>query len=68
VTKTNVVENRRKELHLSQEDLANQLGISRQYYNAIENLKRFPSIKLAKELANVLQIDWTIFFDNGVNT
>lgn len=64
---TSIAENRRKELQLSQEEIAKRLGISRQYYNAIENARSTPSVKLAKELASVLQVDWTIFFNDKVN-
>ncbi|MBG9548322.1 helix-turn-helix transcriptional regulator [Cytobacillus firmus] len=54
---------KRKELKLTQEELAKKLNISRQYYNAIENLKRTPSVDLAKELAKILDLEWTIFFN-----
>lgn len=47
---------------MSQEDVANTVNISRQYYNAIENRKRKPSVELAKRLAKVLKTEWTIFF------
>lgn len=63
----NPVEARRKQLGLSQEELAKQLGITRQYYNAVENGRNVPSVPLAKELANMLGIDWTIFFESKVN-
>ncbi|MFH5182906.1 helix-turn-helix transcriptional regulator [Paenibacillus sp. TAB 01] len=59
-----VVEARRKELKLSQEKFANKIGVSRQYYNAVENFRCKPSVKLAKEIAGILQVNWTIFFDN----
>lgn len=57
-----IVVNKRKELNLTQEEIAKKLNISRQYYNAIENLKRTPSVDLAKELAKILGLEWTIFF------
>lgn len=64
---TAIAEARKKELHLSQEKIAKRLGITRQHYNAIENLRSTPSVKLAKELAGMLGVDWTIFFDDKVN-
>jgi len=56
------IEDCRRILNLSQEDVANTVNISRQYYNAIENRKRKPSVELAKRLAKVLKTEWTIFF------
>lgn len=56
------VQKRRKSLDLSQEQVAQRVGVSRQYYNSIENNKRKPSISLAKKLGSLLKIDWTIFF------
>ncbi|MNS38118.1 helix-turn-helix protein [compost metagenome] len=49
-------------MNLSQERVAEEVGVSRQYYNYIENNKRKPSISLAKRLGSLLKIDWTIFF------
>jgi putative transcriptional regulator len=59
----NIVLEKRKELKLTQEDIAKKLNISRQYYNAIENFKKSPSVDLAKELADILGLEWTIFFN-----
>lgn len=59
----NIVLEKRKELKLTQEDIAKKLKISRQYYNAIENFKKSPSVDLAKELADILGFEWTIFFN-----
>lgn len=59
----NIVLEKRKELKLTQEDIAKKLNISRQYYNAIENFKKSPSVDLAKELADILGFEWTIFFN-----
>jgi putative transcriptional regulator len=56
------LEEKRRKKNLTQEDVANQLGISRQYYNAIENNKKKPSVDLAKQLSNILDVEWTIFF------
>lgn len=37
--------------------------ITRQYYGMIENGDRTPSVDVAKAIAKVLGIEWTIFFD-----
>lgn len=48
---------------LTQEEIAESIGISRVAYTNIENGKRRPSPKVAKKIAHVLDIDWTIFFE-----
>jgi putative transcriptional regulator len=52
----NTIRNRRKELGLSQEELAKKCGVSRQTVNAIENNKYDPTLSLAFNLAKELQI------------
>ena len=52
----NVIRNRRKELGLSQEELAKKCGASRQTVNAIENNKYDPTLALAFSLAKELQL------------
>lgn len=62
-----VIAKKRKSLNLSQEEVASRIGVTRQYYNAIENDRRKPSVELAKRLSKVLGVDWTIFFEEKVN-
>ena len=52
----NVIRNRRKELGLSQEELAKKCGVTRQTVNAIENNKYDPTLALAFSLAKELQL------------
>ncbi|AKP67679.1 helix-turn-helix transcriptional regulator [Companilactobacillus ginsenosidimutans] len=52
----NLIREKRKELKLSQEELANTAGVTRQTINAIENEKYDPSLKLAFQLAAILHI------------
>lgn len=52
----NVIRQRRKELGLSQEELAKKCGVSRQTVNAIENNKYDPTLALAFRLAQELQL------------
>ena len=52
----NIIRNRRKELGLSQEELAARCGVSRQTINAIENNKYDPSLSLAFGLAEELEV------------
>lgn len=57
------IRNKRKELGLSQKQVADKCGIKQGYYSRIERGIHTPSVALAKKLANVLQIDWTEFFN-----
>ena len=51
----NLIREKRRELGLSQEELARQCGVSRQTVNAIENNKYDPTLALAFHLARELQ-------------
>ena len=51
-----MIRGRRKELGLSQEELAKRCGVSRQTVNAIENNKYDPTLALAFKLARELQL------------
>ena len=55
---------KRKEKKLTQQEIADKIGVSRQYYTDLENEKRSPSVGLAQKIGDVLGIDWTIFFTN----
>ena len=50
----NSIRNRRKELGLSQEELAKKCGVSRQTVNAIENDKYNPTLELAMKIGKLL--------------
>lgn len=64
----NVVKRKRVELGVTQEEIADSVGISRQYYNSIENFRKRPSVKIAKGVATALQLEeWNIFFPDEVN-
>nr|WP_076202281.1 helix-turn-helix domain-containing protein [Paenibacillus odorifer] len=65
--KNNIIAIKRKKLDKTQEVMAKDLNISRQHYNAVENFKKSPSVELAKDVAQRLDLNWTIFFDNQVN-
>ena len=43
----------RAKLNLTQDDLSNRLGVSRQTINSIENNKYFPSLELGLRLARI---------------
>ena len=50
----NQIRELRKRLGLRQEDIAIQLGVTRQTINAIENNKYNPTLELAMKLAKLL--------------
>lgn len=62
----NRIRERRKELGLSQEELAKKCGVSRQTINAIENNKYDPTLSLAFSLARELSIKIDELFNPGI--
>ena len=52
----NQIRDKRRELGLSQKELAERCGVSRQTVNAIENDKYDPTLSLAFRLAKELQL------------
>ncbi len=63
----NLIKNRRKELGLSQEELAKRCGVTRQTVNAIENNKYDPTLALAFHLARELRVTVDELFLPGKN-
>lgn len=57
----------RHKSHLTQEQLAKMVGISRTMVTEIENGNANPSVKVAKKIAAVLGFDWTRFFEDDSN-
>ena len=49
---------------LTQEQLAEKVGISRTHVTRIERGNIKPSIRVAKRLATVLNVDWRDFYDD----
>ena len=62
----NKIRVRRKELGLSQEELAKKCGVSRQTINAIENNKYDPTLSLAFSLARELSIKVDELFNPNI--
>ncbi len=61
----NRIREKRKELGLSQEELAKRCGVSRQTVNAIENNKYDPTLALAFHLARELGTSVDALFSPG---
>ena len=59
------LEKLRKEKKMSQERVASECGISRQYYSFIESGERGAKLPVptAKKIASVLGFDWVLFYD-----
>ena len=53
----------RKQKNYTQEQLASLAGVGRTTIVMIENGANRPSVSLAKKLGEILEVDWTIFFD-----
>lgn len=49
---------------MTQKEVASQSGISRSYYSGIEIGTRNTKPDVAKNIAEVLGFDWTLFFAN----
>ena len=62
----NGIREKRRELGLSQEELAKRCGVSRQTVNAIENNKYDPTLSLAVQLARELGTTVDSLFRPGV--
>ena len=55
----------RKQLHLSQEKLAEKAKASANYIAMIENGRYFPSLPMLRQIASALNIDSLDLFDKG---
>ena len=60
---------KRLNTNFSQSDIANLVGISRHYYNSIENGLRRPSPEIAKKIANCLNFkdEWYKLLENDTS-
>ncbi|MEL7649311.1 MAG: helix-turn-helix transcriptional regulator [Sedimentibacter sp.] len=59
----NKIKELRKQIGLRQEDLARELGVTRQTINAIENNKYNPTLELAMKLAKLLKTPVEVIFE-----
>lgn len=55
---------RRKNKEKTQDYIAYKARISRSMYAMIESGERNPSVTVAKNIAKVLNFDWTLFFED----
>lgn len=57
----------RESQNKSQEEVAEESGITRQYYGMIESGQRNPSVRAAQSIGNALNFNWTLFFEQKGN-
>ncbi|WP_163094320.1 helix-turn-helix transcriptional regulator [Bacillus velezensis] len=55
--------NYRNKAELTQEVVALRAEIKRPYYTQIESGTRQPSVNVAKRIGDILDFDWTLFFN-----
>lgn len=60
----NNVRTRRKNLKMTQEELAEKSGLHRTYIGGIEQMSRNPSLKSMEKIADALNIDLSILTDS----
>lgn len=54
---------KRLERNLDQQDVAELIGTTQQFYNYVENGKRRPSPEIAIKIGKVLDFEWTKFYE-----
>lgn len=57
----------RESKEMTHDQVAKEVGITRQYYGMIESGDRDPRVEVAKKIANVLGFKWTLFFTQNGN-
>ena len=55
----------RKAKCISQGEMAKMLHVSQACYCRYEKKKRALSVPMAKEIGKILEVDWTMFFEEG---
>jgi transcriptional regulator with XRE-family HTH domain len=55
----------RKEKGISQGEMAEMLHVSQACYCRYENGQRALSVPVAKEIAKILDVDWTLFYEES---
>ena len=63
LTNNNWFKDIREESGLTQNEIAEKVGITRQHIGAIENGLAKPSPSVAKKIAETLKFDWTRFYE-----
>lgn len=49
---------------MTQQELADKINVTRQHISEIERGKIHPSVPLAKTIGEVLDVEWTNFFED----
>lgn len=54
---------KREELGYTQESFAKKVGIAKTTYSSYEQGHRNPTVQTAKKMAKILNVSWTLFFE-----
>lgn len=57
------LKDKRKANAMSQKEIAKIVGIEQQSYSLLEGGLRNPSVAIAKKIADILDFDWTLFYE-----
>ncbi|MDT2753156.1 helix-turn-helix transcriptional regulator [Enterococcus thailandicus] len=63
---TKWLKEKREKLGFTQESFAKRVGIAKTTYSSYEQGHRTPSVATAQKMAELLEVPWTIFFDDEV--
>lgn len=67
VIKRTWLEDIRKNVDLTQEEVAERVGIARTTYAMYEQGNRTPKVPTAKKIAGVLKFEWQLFFEDKLH-
>lgn len=56
---------KRTKANFSQSKLSRIVKISQNHYSNIESGNRTPSVSIAKRIAEILDFDWTLFYEDS---
>ncbi|MGI6663918.1 MAG: helix-turn-helix transcriptional regulator [Christensenellaceae bacterium] len=55
----------REDRCMTMKELGEELDISESYISLIEGGKRIPSVRVAKKIGELLEKDWTLFYEDA---
>ncbi|EGO8273425.1 TPA: helix-turn-helix transcriptional regulator [Enterococcus faecalis] len=58
------LKSKREKLGYTQESFAKEIGIAKTTYASYEQGYRNPTVQTAKKMAKILNVSWTIFFED----
>ena len=61
------LQDKRESLKLTQAQAADKAGVQRTTYASVEQGYRSPSVNTAMKIAEAMDVEWTIFFDDKLH-